>query len=303
MDKALASLAIVIPVYNRAGIVMPTLRSIAAQSLRPLHVILVDNASTDNTLAVLQQWAADVSSHDFIVDILQCSTPGAAAARNVGLDAVTEPWTMFFDSDDIMSPSHAAIVMKHIADADLIGWNVDGISDGKIRRLSFLRRGKAQYDNLFHGGMATQRWTARTQLLRDAGGWNANVRYWDDIELGARLLVRQPRILHLGDSGIRVIDSELSITRSASGQPQMAIPPLQCIEDTLSAAIGTQKARLWCITKLAIECGIADRNGNRSGLQLLNSIGNIPHRAMWAYRHTRSGLPGAARILHTFHLL
>ena len=303
MDKSNAAIAIVCPVYNRADIVMPTLRSFAAQTLRPLRIILVDNASTDDTLAVLQQWAHEVSAPDFTVDILQCATPGAAAARNAGLEAVAEPWTMFFDSDDIMPPTHAANVLRQTDGTDIVGWNVDGISDGASHRLSFLRPGKEQYDNLFHGGMATQRWAARTALLRKVDGWNPQVRYWDDIELGARLLAQNPSIRHLGDSGIKVMDSATSITRSATGRPEMATLALQSIEATLSPVIGARKARLWCITKLAIECGIADREGQRTGLRLLNSIGNIPRRAMWAYRHTRAGLPGAARILHFLHLL
>ncbi|MGN0223934.1 MAG: glycosyltransferase family 2 protein, partial [Muribaculaceae bacterium] len=50
-------LTIVIPVYNRATIVERTLASVAAQTLRPLSVVLVDNNSTDGTLSVLQRWA------------------------------------------------------------------------------------------------------------------------------------------------------------------------------------------------------------------------------------------------------
>lgn len=51
-DKA--KLTIVIPVKNRAGIVDATLDSVHKQRLRPLDVVLVDNASTDDTLSVLQ---------------------------------------------------------------------------------------------------------------------------------------------------------------------------------------------------------------------------------------------------------
>ena len=49
------TLTIVIPVYNRAKKVKATLASVAAQSYRPLSVILVDNNSTDGSPEVLER--------------------------------------------------------------------------------------------------------------------------------------------------------------------------------------------------------------------------------------------------------
>ena len=56
--------SIIIPVYNRAGIVGRTLQSVAAQSYRPLELILVDNNSTDNTLEVLNGFKSRHESPD-----------------------------------------------------------------------------------------------------------------------------------------------------------------------------------------------------------------------------------------------
>lgn len=303
MKKQDAILAIVIPVYNRAEIVKRTLASLAAQTLRPLHVILVDNASTDLTYNVLQDWKNSIQTDDFIVDILQCPAPGAAAARNTGLSAVKEPWTMFFDSDDIMPPAHAENVVNYINETDVIGWDVEEISGNKSKRLPFVHKGQEDYDNLFHGGMATQRWAARTELFRSAGGWDEGVRYWDDIELGARILALNPRIINIGLSGIKVINSATSITSSAAGKPEMSLNALQLIESTLAKTIGAHRAKSWCMTKLAIECGVADRTGGTTGKQLISGIPDITKSAKWAYLHTRSGLPGAARILKWLHIL
>ena len=88
-------ITIIIPVYNRAGIVGPTLDAVAAQTWRPLNVILVDNASTDNTLQVLNQWKKSVERPDFKVEVIEERTPGASAARNAGLRRATTRWTMF----------------------------------------------------------------------------------------------------------------------------------------------------------------------------------------------------------------
>lgn len=53
VEDSACRLTVVVPVYNRAGRVGPTLDSLEAQTLRPLRIVLVDNDSTDDTLRVL----------------------------------------------------------------------------------------------------------------------------------------------------------------------------------------------------------------------------------------------------------
>ncbi len=187
-------LSVVIPVYNRAGIVSRTLDSVSAQTLRPLRVILVDNNSTDGSVTVLDEWRRRESAPNFAVDIIAEKEPGAAAARNAGLARVTTPWVMFFDSDDIMDPDHCRRAMGAADDsADIIGWDVD-IALKSGRRTGTFVRGASHFDNIFRGGMATLRWCARTETVRLAGGWNPKALIWDDIELGARLIAAGARI-------------------------------------------------------------------------------------------------------------
>lgn len=298
-----APVAIVMPVYNRAEIVGRTLQSLSEQSFRPLRVVLVDNNSSDGTLSVLENWASEVRAEDFVVDVISCKTPGASAARNAGLNVVSEPWTLFFDSDDIMPPCHIANVVKKMAEADVVGWNVEEVVDDKTRSLPFVGVGSEMYDNLFHGGMSTQRYCARTPLFRHVGGWDESVRYWDDIELGARLLAQKPRIVRMGDSGIKIYVSTESITSTAAGNPQISLPALKAIETTLAGIVGKRRARLQCQIKLAIECGIADREGARVGLNLLKEQGAVSIFARWAYYYTRSGFRGAARLLKLIGVL
>lgn len=207
-------LSIVIPVYNRGEIVGRTLRSVEAQTYRPLKVILVDNASTDNTAAVLAAWRDRVAADDFEVTVVAELAPGAAAARNRGLALVDTPWVMFFDSDDTMHSSHCIRAMEAADrdDADIIAWGVN--IHLPARSVTGLPIGsRPMFDCIFHGSMATQRWCARTALVRDAGGWNPEAFLWNDIELGTRMLARRPAVRRLdGDSTVDVLYTPLSIT-------------------------------------------------------------------------------------------
>ncbi len=216
-----AQLTIVIPVYNRATIVERTLASVAAQTLRPLAVVLVDNNSSDNTLEVLQRWAKVNTAPDFAVEVITEPRPGAANARNAGLARVATPWTMFFDSDDIMLPDHCASAIATAAanpSAQIIGWDAEvNFTDGKKMRQSF-KTHNILFHNLFHGSLSTQMYMAQTKLFHGAGGWNGNVCIYDDIELGIRMINLHPVVAKRnGTLLVKIYQQSDSISNTTSG--------------------------------------------------------------------------------------
>lgn len=249
-------LSIVIPVYNRAGIVGRTLRSVEAQTYRPLKVILVDNGSTDGTSGVLQSWRRAVSAPDFEVVILTEPTPGAAAARNTGLRQVDTPWVMFFDSDDTMRPGHCLRAMTAATgDVDVVGWDVELFLPAGRRTGSFLH-GHYHFDNVFHGGMATQRWCARADTVRKAGGWNPSALIWDDIELGSRMIESGARIKRL--EGERTVDVEFSDV-SISNEPWISrMDRMASVLELIKRTLPVEKKK-YASFKLVLGAGEAKR--------------------------------------------
>lgn len=185
-------LSVIIPVYNRSNVVVRTLDSVKAQTFRPIKLILVDNDSSDGTLFTLLHWSSQNQAEDFCVEVVSENIPGAAAARNAGLALADTPWVMFFDSDDYMHPDHIASAFDTLARnpyADIVGWDVNlHTLDDKVVRKKFAEK-DCLYNCIMDGTMATQRYMVKTSLLMTAGGWNDSVRVWDDIELGARLLM------------------------------------------------------------------------------------------------------------------
>lgn len=191
-------ITIVIPVYNRAHVIGRTLRSIDAQTQPPAHVILVDNNSTDSSMSVISDWAKG-KDH---VSILSEPARGACAARNRGLREVHTEWTMFFDSDDVMHPSHVRDFTHAISahpTADVIGRDIlYSTIEGKVRRLYFRAGRDAMFHHLFRGCLSTQRYVARTSLFRTAGGWDETLHGWNDLELGVRVLMHARNTINLG---------------------------------------------------------------------------------------------------------
>lgn len=149
-------------------------------------------------MAVIKAWAA---GRDYVT-VLSEPLPGACAARNCGLRAVTTEWTMFFDSDDVMLPNHVADFTQAIGNhsgADIIGRDIiTRLIDGSTRRLYFHAGHDAMFHHIFRGCLSTQRFIARTSLFRKVGGWTLGLPGWDDYELGVRLLLNTANVVAIG---------------------------------------------------------------------------------------------------------
>lgn len=292
-------ITIVIPVYNREGIVRRTLDSVAAQTCRPLAVVLVDNGSTDGTPAVLRQWQSEAGAADFHITVLNEKKRGACAARNRGLATVTTPWCMFFDSDDVMLPGHVAralAVARRRPDADVVAWDFDHYAiDGSRHRRAFITR-DVLYNNIMHSSFSTQRYMARTDLFRRAGGWREDTRLFDDCELGVRLLALSPVIVHAGrEITVRVYESADSISSRNDGSLDTLLPALDAVEASLPSA-----RRHWAQLQKLIMTSTWARRDPRSPALARAIIAAQPsaRRLIWRLLHVYSlaGGRGVARI-------
>ena len=96
--------SIVIPFYNVESYIADCIQSVMRQTYTgPMECVLVDDCSTDGSVALAEQLIADyVGPIAFqIVHHERCR--GAAAARNTGMDAATGEYVFFLDSDDWIS--------------------------------------------------------------------------------------------------------------------------------------------------------------------------------------------------------
>lgn len=103
--------SVVIPVHNKARHVAAAIDSALAQSHAPHEILLVDDASTDGSAAILAGYDQSIISH------LQRNQPGPGgyAARNLGIERATGDWIAFLDADDLWSPDHLAGLAAAIA--------------------------------------------------------------------------------------------------------------------------------------------------------------------------------------------
>ncbi len=91
-----ADIAIIVTCHNYGRYLRQCLRSIEAQVLKPATVLVVDDASTDETEAVARQFR-DVEYH-------RVGFQNANRSRNFGFAQVSAEWVVFFDADNFMAP-------------------------------------------------------------------------------------------------------------------------------------------------------------------------------------------------------
>jgi glycosyltransferase involved in cell wall biosynthesis len=270
-----SKLTIVIPVKNRAEIFERTLRSVAAQKLRPLKVVIVDNGSTDSTAETARKWCDAVAATGIDALLLGEDSPGVCAARNRGLAAVTTPYVMFFDSDDEMLPGHT----QRIADffeanpgVDLLGFDAvemdsDGWTEPRVVTDSNVMRG-----HILHCSFATQRYAAATELVRAAGGWNEELPVWNDFEFGVRLLLHSGSTAFVhGDPGVVIhrSDNSISSVGFAAGATAME-RAIEAAEASLAAA-GRCADLEWTDARRMVLGALARREGNAEDARRIES--------------------------------
>ena len=106
-------LSVVLPVYNMAPYLRQCLDSLAKQDRPFKEIIAVDDGSTDESPAILAEYAANRLP---TLNIIRQDNGGHSVARNTGMAAATGRWVYFMDSDDFLEPdalSQLASVAEH----------------------------------------------------------------------------------------------------------------------------------------------------------------------------------------------
>ena len=104
-----AEVTVVVPVYNYARYVVEALDSVHHQTLVPLDLIVVDDASTDDSPAIIDDWARrHTNRFNRLVVMRNCRNAGLARARNVGFDQAETPFVLPLDADNRLCPECCA---------------------------------------------------------------------------------------------------------------------------------------------------------------------------------------------------
>lgn len=125
MTDNFAPVSVVIPMFNSATTIERALGSVAAQSLLPQEVIVVDDGSTDMSASIVEKWTNPLVSINLIK---HPQNLGPSAGRNTGWARATQKYIAFLDADDAWHPEKLRIqtqLMQSDPKIALIGHQYD----------------------------------------------------------------------------------------------------------------------------------------------------------------------------------
>lgn len=109
------SVSIVVPCFNAESTLRDCLDSLISQKAPKLQIVCIDDGSTDETQAILSEYAFD---HPGTFTVCSQNNLGSWSARLKGLSLVKSDYTMFLDSDDIASPGLVDKMLTKAVDED-----------------------------------------------------------------------------------------------------------------------------------------------------------------------------------------
>lgn len=123
--------SIVVPVYNAEKYLSRGIACLTNQTYKKIEIILVDDCSSDNSLAICNQLAMNDSR---IKVLAQKTNLGSGMARNRGIDIAKGEFITFFDADDIVSKDAIRdnIILAKRYHADVVMWKGIPVTDEKV---------------------------------------------------------------------------------------------------------------------------------------------------------------------------
>jgi len=177
--------SIIIPAYNAEQYLSQSLESALNQSYQDLEVIVVDDGSTDKSVAIAQEYGSRVK-------LFQQRNLGAATARNCGVKLSKGQWIAFLDSDDIWAASKIERQLDHCGDLSwshsdwfFIGHNQDGTIKGSDRAPKF--GGDVLSKLIVDNFIGTSTVMVRREVFLEVGGFDDSLRALQDWDLWLRI--------------------------------------------------------------------------------------------------------------------
>jgi len=115
VTRQCAPVSVVVPCYRCAGTIGASVASVAAQTLPPAEVLLIDDCSDDGTLEALNELASNYPK-DWIKVIGSPRNGGPSQARNIGWAHASQPYIAFLDADDTWAPAKLELQVAALRD-------------------------------------------------------------------------------------------------------------------------------------------------------------------------------------------
>ena len=251
--------SILIPAHNAQAWLAETLRSALAQTWPRKEIIVVDDGSSDQTMAVAQGFSSQG------VTVVNQRNQGAAAARNHAFDLSRGDFIQWLDADDLLAPDKIARQMDALercrGSRTLLSgaWGSFFFRTGKARfQPSPLWRDQLPVDWLIAkmslgNHMQTATWLVSRELTEASGPWNTKLLGDDDGEYFCRVILACDGIVFVPESIVyyrSVGSNRLSYTGRSHRRLEAAYLSIQLHIGYLRSLEDSERTRTACVKYL-----------------------------------------------------
>lgn len=223
--------SVIIPAFNAAATITRALASVRAQDGVGIEVIVVDDASSDNTAEIVRAFFSP--GENFTVVQLPVNQ-GASAARNAGVQLARGAYLAFLDADDVWLEDKLRRQVAAI-EADpkitLVSCNSQQTAaDGRLLKEGHVNRPPVQGTEawktlLVYNFLPTPTVLTRTALVRELGGFDEKLAVGEDLDLWIKLALRG-RVVVLPEILINYYDLNNSLMKRHSRQSGSIVTPM-----------------------------------------------------------------------------
>lgn len=190
-----SKISVVIPLYNKEQEVERALRSVVEQSLTVGEIIVVNDGSTDNSMAIVERFIA--AHPEANIRLINQENSGVSAARNRGIKEAVGDYIALLDGDDWWLSNYIAEVcrmMEYYPDADAYSTAFDIVTDKSLTRAAvpttegYIDPAKEALQRRYPIIPSTA--TLRRSMLMECGGFPEGMRIGEDQWLWAKMMSR-----------------------------------------------------------------------------------------------------------------
>lgn len=195
MTAVTASVSVVVPVRNGMPWLDDQLAALVAQEVDlAWEIVIVDNGSTDGSLACAHRWA----SRNGTIRVFEApNAHGASGARNVGASVAAGSYLLFCDADDVVQPGWIAACTRALNRSDVVAGSFDF---GSLRgRPSEPTPAATRQLNFLPAALGANV-AVRRVAFEAVGGFTEDLRVGEDIDFSWRLQLRGFRFVIARDA-------------------------------------------------------------------------------------------------------
>lgn len=204
--------SVVIPAYNSARTIEACLASVVAQTLTPLQVLVIDDASSDGTEAAVRRVESKLTQAGIRLDYFRLpKNAGPSVARNKGIQEARGSFVAFLDADDTWATRKLEIVDQYLCNSNVglvcHAYTEDNACDRDVRTASYAIRKLSPWKMLLRNPAQTSCAVVRRQ---PALAFDESMRYCEDYDLWLRIAEHCPAMRLVGDPLTRLGRPQLS---------------------------------------------------------------------------------------------